>query len=152
MSRPLFAGKYLQVTWWAPSQWKWGENASNDNVFCLAVENVWNQVFTRICERKLLVGSTCNKVPISFCCCRPNFCYLFVFCLSQVHAKCNMTRKIFFFFFIGKLFFSNLNWPGLLEMHVNKWETAFYENIVSLDRSNMTWRKSEFHLDTCLNS
>ena len=35
MSRPLFVGGYLQVTWWAPSQWKWGKNASNDNEYYL---------------------------------------------------------------------------------------------------------------------
>jgi len=28
--KPLFVGTYLQVTWWAPSQWKGGKNPLND--------------------------------------------------------------------------------------------------------------------------
>ena len=31
MSRPLFVGSYLQVTWWVLGQWKARKNASNDN-------------------------------------------------------------------------------------------------------------------------
>ena len=31
MSRPLFVGSYLQVTWWTFGQWKEGKFASNDN-------------------------------------------------------------------------------------------------------------------------
>ena len=31
MSRPLFVGSYLQVTWWAFGQWKGRKFASNDN-------------------------------------------------------------------------------------------------------------------------
>ena len=31
MSRPLFVGSYLQVTWWTLGQLKEEKNASNDN-------------------------------------------------------------------------------------------------------------------------
>jgi len=31
MSRPLFVGSYLQVTWWAHGQWNGRKNAWNDN-------------------------------------------------------------------------------------------------------------------------
>ena len=34
MSRPLLVGSYLQVTWWAFSQWKGRKFASNDNSHC----------------------------------------------------------------------------------------------------------------------
>ena len=32
MSRPLFVGSYLQITWWALDQRKEGKNSSNDNI------------------------------------------------------------------------------------------------------------------------
>ena len=35
MSRPLFVGSYLQVTWWAFGQWKERKFASNDNNYYL---------------------------------------------------------------------------------------------------------------------
>ena len=38
MSRPLFVGSYLQVTWWALDQWKERKIASNDNVDYLPVK------------------------------------------------------------------------------------------------------------------
>ena len=34
---PLFAGSYLQVTWWDLGQWKKKKFASNDNTFYLFV-------------------------------------------------------------------------------------------------------------------
>ena len=43
MSRPLFVGRYLQVTSWTLSQWKGGKNPSNDNVVCF-VSLLWKDL------------------------------------------------------------------------------------------------------------
>ena len=40
MSRPLFVGSYLQVTWWALCQWKGRNNYSNDNNIFLLIISV----------------------------------------------------------------------------------------------------------------
>ena len=39
MSRPLFVGSYLHVTWWALGQWKGRKNASNDKKIYFSVVN-----------------------------------------------------------------------------------------------------------------
>ena len=51
MSRPLFVGSYLQVTWWALGQWKGRKNASNDNqAYLLRSEITKSHLNNHICQ------------------------------------------------------------------------------------------------------
>ena len=44
MSRPLFVGSYLQITWWALGQWRREKKVSNDNNICMHICHA-NKVF-----------------------------------------------------------------------------------------------------------